>query len=68
LEPGGDDSAVSLVGRLTTPLANDGTIESKKDILKQGCQIFLGTKYQNGKNIPSYHKLYQMSIKYNKTP
>jgi hypothetical protein len=32
----------------------------------RGCQIFLGTKYQNGKNIPNYHKLYQMSIKYNK--
>jgi hypothetical protein len=32
----------------------------------QGCQIFLGTKYQNGKNIPNYHKLYQMSMKYNK--
>jgi hypothetical protein len=34
----------------------------------QGCQIFLGTKYQNGKNIPNYHKLYQMFIKYNKRP
>jgi hypothetical protein len=22
----------------------------------QGCQIFLGTKYQNGKNIPNYHE------------
>jgi hypothetical protein len=28
----------------------------------QGCQIFLGTKYQNGKNITNYHELYQMSI------
>jgi hypothetical protein len=34
----------------------------------QGCQIILGTKYQNGKNIPNYHKLYQMSMKYNKRP
>jgi hypothetical protein len=32
----------------------------------QGCQIFLVTKYQNGKNIPNYHKAYLMSIKYNK--
>jgi hypothetical protein len=34
--------------------------------LEQGCQIFLGTKYQNGKNIPNYHELCQMFIKYNK--
>jgi hypothetical protein len=33
-----------------------------------GCQIFLGTKYQNGKNIQNYHELYQVSIKYNKRP
>jgi hypothetical protein len=32
----------------------------------QGCQIILGTKYQNVKYIPNYHELYQMSIKYNK--
>jgi hypothetical protein len=32
----------------------------------QGCQICLGTKYQDGKNIPKYHELHQMSIKYNK--
>jgi hypothetical protein len=25
----------------------------------QGCQIFLGTKYQNGENIPNNHKIYQ---------
>jgi hypothetical protein len=40
----------------------------KKWLHEQGCQIFLGTKYQNWKNIPNYHKLYQMSIKYNKRP
>jgi hypothetical protein len=34
----------------------------------QGCQIFLGTKYQNGKKFPNYNELYQMSIKYNKRP
>jgi hypothetical protein len=31
-----------------------------------GCQIFLYTKYQNGKNITNYHKRFQMSIKYTK--
>jgi hypothetical protein len=36
--------------------------------LGQVCQIFLGTKYQNGKNMPNYHDLNQMSIKYNKRP
>jgi hypothetical protein len=30
-----------------------------------GCQIFLGTTYQNGKNIVP---IYQMSIKYSKCP
>jgi hypothetical protein len=34
--------------------------------IDQGCQIFLGTKYQNGKKLPNYHELYQMSIKCNK--
>jgi hypothetical protein len=34
----------------------------------QGCQIFLGTKHQRGKNIPYYHELYQMSLKCNKRP
>jgi hypothetical protein len=32
----------------------------------QGCQIFLCTKYQNGKNIPNYNELCQMSISPNK--
>jgi hypothetical protein len=30
----------------------------------QGCQMFLGTTYQNGKNIPNCHKLNQMATKY----
>jgi hypothetical protein len=30
----------------------------------QGCQIYLGTTYQNGKNIPNDHKMYQMAVKY----
>jgi hypothetical protein len=42
----------------------------------QGCQIRLGTTYQNGKNIPNIHnkrmpngrKIDQMSIKYCKRP
>jgi hypothetical protein len=33
---------------------------------EQGCQIFLRAKYQNGKKLPNYHELYQMSTKYNK--
>jgi hypothetical protein len=31
---------------------------------KQGCQIFLGTTYQNGENIQNDYKIYQMAIKY----
>jgi hypothetical protein len=30
----------------------------------QGCQIVLGTTYQNGKNLTNYHKLHQWDIKY----
>jgi hypothetical protein len=33
---------------------------------KQGCQIFLGTKKQNGKNININQKIYQKATKYNK--
>jgi hypothetical protein len=32
--------------------------------LSRGCQIFLGTTYQKGKNVPNGHKIYQMAIKY----
>jgi hypothetical protein len=42
--------------------------KSHKPTSHQGCQIFLCKKYQNGENIPNYHELYQMSIKYNKRP
>jgi hypothetical protein len=48
-----------------------GTQQAKKSHFRcssQGCQIFLGTKYQNWKNIPNYRKIYQMSIKYTKRP
>jgi hypothetical protein len=43
--------------------------------LEQGCQIFLGSKYQNWEkftklpqNIPNYHKIYQITTKYAKLP
>jgi hypothetical protein len=39
----------------------------------QGCQIFLGTTYQKGENVPNYHKIiqngpepYQNVVKYSK--
>jgi hypothetical protein len=34
--------------------------------LSQCCQIYLCKTYQNGKNIPSEPKIYQMTIKYTK--
>jgi hypothetical protein len=34
--------------------------------LHQGCQIFLGTTYQNCQNIPNYLKRYQNCKKYSK--
>jgi hypothetical protein len=44
---------------------NSSGVEKKsgKRSSEHGCQIFLGTIYQNGKYIPNYHKIYQMSIK-----
>jgi hypothetical protein len=36
--------------------------------VKQGCQIFLATTYQNGENIPNEHKIYQMSTRCAKWP
>jgi hypothetical protein len=30
------------------------------------CQIFLGTTYQNGGNVPNDHKMYQKATKYTK--
>jgi hypothetical protein len=42
---------------------------------RQGCQIFLGTSYQNGKNftnipqkIPNVYQIYQMAVKWTKRP
>jgi hypothetical protein len=29
----------------------------------KGCQIFRGTTYQNGKNVPNGHEIYQMTVK-----
>jgi hypothetical protein len=41
---------------------------SKVASIDQGCQIFLGTIYQHGENVPNYHKIYLMAIKYIKRP
>jgi hypothetical protein len=42
-------------------------------VVIQGCQIFLGATYQNWEkytkrqhNIPNYHEIYQMVMKYTK--
>jgi hypothetical protein len=35
------------------------TIHSRLLRLDKGCQIFLSATYQNGKNIPNDHKMYQ---------
>jgi hypothetical protein len=51
----------------TQDLAHDYVRRGESAICRVA-RIFLGTKYQNGKNIPNYHELYQLSIKYNKRP
>jgi hypothetical protein len=35
-------------------------------MLLQGCQIFLGTTYRNGKIIPNDHIIHQITVKYTK--
>jgi hypothetical protein len=35
---------------------------------KQGCQIFLVTRYQKKENVPNDHKIYQMENKYFQWP
>jgi hypothetical protein len=42
-----------------------GTLETEK-ASEQGCQIFLGTTYQNRKNTPNNHKISQRATKYTK--
>jgi hypothetical protein len=39
-----------------------------KRSLGRGCQNFLGTTYQNWKNTPNFHEIYQMATKYIKWP
>jgi hypothetical protein len=46
-----------------------GFISGSPDRMNQGCQIFLVTSYQNGKNIPKRrqnlpndHKIYHMAL------
>jgi hypothetical protein len=41
--------------------------EGTQDELK-GCQIFLGTTYQNGEKYTNYHKIYQITTKYTTFP
>jgi hypothetical protein len=35
---------------------------------EQGCQIFLGTTYQNGENVPNNYEIYQIAVKLIKWP
>jgi hypothetical protein len=44
------------------------SLSSSSRCLGQGCQIFLSTTYQNGRNVPNYHILYQTTIKCTKVP
>jgi hypothetical protein len=38
-------------------------VRSGADLILPGWLIFLGTKYQNGKNIPNNRKIYQIAVK-----
>jgi hypothetical protein len=43
---------------------HEPTLPSAIMIRNQGCQIFLRTRHQRGKNIPNDRKIYQMAIRY----
>jgi hypothetical protein len=51
-----------------------GEFKSWQAASRQACQIFLGTTYQNGANIPNYQEIYltaickinQIAVKYTK--
>jgi hypothetical protein len=53
----------SRPGRIALFCSKLGNNEKFKNS-RQGCQIFLGKTYQNGKNLPNDHKIYQMTTKY----
>jgi hypothetical protein len=61
---------VSATEEGATTQADDAAVVAEV-LLQQGCQIILGTIYQNGKicykwpkNIPNFNKIYQTEIKY----
>jgi hypothetical protein len=41
----------------------EGALGSEPIRLEQGCQIFLGTIFQSGRNIPNDHKTFHMTGK-----
>jgi hypothetical protein len=46
---------------LEMPFKGNQVKQPRSTYEHQGCQIFLGKTYQNGKNIPNDHKIPQMA-------
>jgi hypothetical protein len=62
-------SATSVIKKKIPKENNSKICENSLSVtLGQGCQIFLGTAYQNGKYIPNYHKLHQLATKHTRWP
>jgi hypothetical protein len=61
-------SLAALFESAVTPLIMSwrASLWRHEDLLDQGCQIFVATTYQNGKNIPNIQKIYQIFRKYTK--
>jgi hypothetical protein len=57
----GEDKAASV---LITIYASKRSNSQENNDNNQGCRIFLGTSYHNGKKIPNDQKIYQMTRKY----
>jgi hypothetical protein len=47
---------------------NDSCLKRTKCAMGRVARFFLLQNTKTGENVPNYHKLYQMSIKYNKRP
>jgi hypothetical protein len=56
----------TLVQSLTSTSIGSVRKNQAVPVAGQGCQIFLGTLYQNRKNVPNEYNMYQMAIKYPK--
>jgi hypothetical protein len=64
--PAGSEPSPPTPSTSAAGLTITTTSRNAPPVQVNGCQIFPGTTYQNGKNILNNHKIYQMATKYSK--